>query len=84
MPYDASAESLWRAEYVYDLIITLSHNQRPRMRGAGSAIFMHVAAEGRNDHRDLEPTAGCIALRKRDWARIAPHLRHGARLFLEG
>jgi len=84
VPYDASAEDLWRAQNVYDLIIILSHNERPRVRGAGSAVFMHVAEKGRDGRSDLEPTAGCIALRKRDWARIAPHLRYGARLFIKG
>jgi L,D-peptidoglycan transpeptidase YkuD (ErfK/YbiS/YcfS/YnhG family) len=60
-PYLASAERLWREDHVYDLILVLGHNERPRLRGAGSAIFMHVARPG------YQPTEGCIALSR-------PHL----------
>lgn len=55
-PYPASAERLWRDDALYDLIIVLDHNQRPRVQGAGSAIFVHVARPG------YRPTEGCIAL----------------------
>ena len=60
LPYPASAEALWRDDDVYDLIVILDHNTRPRLRGAGSAIFIHVAREG------YLPTEGCIALSLRD------------------
>jgi L,D-peptidoglycan transpeptidase YkuD (ErfK/YbiS/YcfS/YnhG family) len=55
-PYAASAERLWREDALYDVIVVLDHNQRPRVQGAGSAIFMHVARPG------YRPTEGCIAL----------------------
>jgi L,D-peptidoglycan transpeptidase YkuD (ErfK/YbiS/YcfS/YnhG family) len=57
-PYPASAERLWRTDAVYDRIIVLDHNTRPRIQGHGSAIFIHLAQPG------LTPTEGCIAL---DW-----------------
>lgn len=57
LPYAASAESLWRADALYDVVVVLSHNRVPRVRGAGSAIFMHVARPG------YAPTEGCIALK---------------------
>jgi L,D-peptidoglycan transpeptidase YkuD (ErfK/YbiS/YcfS/YnhG family) len=56
-PYAASAEALWRADRLYDVVVVLGYNVRPRVRGLGSAIFMHVAAPG------FPPTEGCIALR---------------------
>jgi L,D-peptidoglycan transpeptidase YkuD (ErfK/YbiS/YcfS/YnhG family) len=56
-PYPASAERLWRADPLYDVVVVLSHNTRPRVKGLGSAIFMHVARPG------YVPTEGCIALR---------------------
>lgn len=59
-PYPASAEQLWRDDGVYDVIVTTSHNVRPRLRGGGSAIFMHLARPG------FAPTAGCVALTLRD------------------
>lgn len=65
-PYPASAERLWREDELYDLVVVLSHNERPRLRGGGSAIFMHVARPG------LTPTEGCIALPR---ARLALLLR---------
>lgn len=59
-PYRASAERLWRDDHLYDCIIVLDHNMRPRIRGGGSAIFLHIAGP------DFAPTEGCIALRARD------------------
>ena len=56
MPYDASAENMWREDHIYDLVVILDHNTRPRIRGLGSAIFIHLARDG------FTPTQGCIAL----------------------
>ena len=56
LPYPASAERLWRADGLYDIVVVLDYNDRPRVRGRGSAIFMHVAKPG------YAPTEGCIAL----------------------
>jgi L,D-peptidoglycan transpeptidase YkuD (ErfK/YbiS/YcfS/YnhG family) len=64
IPYPASAERLWRDDRLYDIIIVLSYNERPRVRGRGSAVFMHVAREG------LAPTEGCVALRRADLKRV--------------
>jgi len=63
-PYRASAERLWRTDHLYDLIVVMGHNDRPRVRGRGSAVFIHVAGPG------LAPTAGCIALRRTDLVRL--------------
>jgi L,D-peptidoglycan transpeptidase YkuD (ErfK/YbiS/YcfS/YnhG family) len=60
LPYPASAEALWRPDELYDIVVVLNHNTMPRVRGAGSAIFMHVARPG------YLPTEGCIALSRRD------------------
>ena len=59
-PYAASAEHLWRTDELYDVVVILGHNAVPRVKGNGSAIFMHLA------HADFKPTAGCIALCRRD------------------
>jgi L,D-peptidoglycan transpeptidase YkuD (ErfK/YbiS/YcfS/YnhG family) len=63
-PYPASAEELWRADGVYDVLVVLDYNQRQRVRARGSAVFMHVASP------DLAPTAGCIALARRHLVRL--------------
>lgn len=72
-PYPASAEHLWRTDRLYDVVVVVGYNRRPRRRGAGSAIFMHVAAKG------LRPTEGCVALARSDLlkvlARIGPRTR---------
>lgn len=67
-PYPASTEALWRSDELYDLIIVLDHNQVPRIKGLGSAIFMHVAKPG------YPPTEGCIALAKPDLMKLLPLL----------
>ncbi len=60
LPYPASAETMWREDGHYDVVVVLGHNDDPVVKSAGSAIFMHVAApEG-------TPTAGCIALSRED------------------
>ena len=60
LPYPASAERLWRADGVYDLVVVLGYNDAPAIPGAGSAIFMHVARSG------YAPTEGCVALALED------------------
>ncbi|MEM9030422.1 MAG: L,D-transpeptidase family protein [Pseudomonadota bacterium] len=68
LPYPASAERLMRADHLYDVVLVTSHNQCPRVRGAGSAIFLHVARAG------FLPTEGCVALRARDLAHVLRRL----------
>lgn len=59
-PYAASAERLWRDDGLYDVVVVLDYNIRPRAQGRGSAIFLHCARD------DYAPTQGCVALRRRD------------------
>jgi L,D-peptidoglycan transpeptidase YkuD (ErfK/YbiS/YcfS/YnhG family) len=49
-------DRLWRDDHLYDLVIEISYNTRPRVAGRGSAVFIHVARP------DRSPTAGCVAL----------------------
>ncbi|MGA2893083.1 MAG: L,D-transpeptidase family protein [Xanthobacteraceae bacterium] len=51
-------DRLRRDDALYDVIIEIDHNTRPRVAGRGSAVFVHVARQG------LAPTAGCVALRR--------------------
>ncbi len=50
------ADRLMRSDALYDLIVEIDHNTRPRVAGRGSAVFIHLARPG------FAPTAGCIAL----------------------
>lgn len=60
LPYPAGAEKLWRDDALYDVVVVLGFNDAPVVDGAGSAIFLHVAAPG------YAPTAGCVALERAD------------------
>jgi|SRR5215469_1374777 len=64
LPYRARAERLWRDDRLYDLLVVLGYNDDPVIAGAGSAIFLHVAAA------DYAPTEGCIALAPDDLHRV--------------
>ena len=70
---DHPGDRLKRADRLYDLIIELDHNTRPRIAGRGSAVFVHVARPG------FAPTAGCVALKadalQRLITRIGPRTR---------
>jgi L,D-peptidoglycan transpeptidase YkuD (ErfK/YbiS/YcfS/YnhG family) len=56
VPEGRPGDRLWRDDRLYDFIIELDHNTRPRIAGRGSAVFIHVARER------FKPTAGCVAL----------------------
>ena len=53
-------ENLFRSDSAYDIFIELKYNQKPIIKNKGSAIFIHCSFS------DYRPTAGCIALRKKD------------------
>ena len=53
-------DRLWRDDFLYDLVIEIDHNTRPRIAGRGSAVFIHLAPPA------YAPTAGCVALALRD------------------
>lgn len=75
-PYPASAERLWRSDGLYDVIVVIGYNRRPRRRAAGSAIFMHVTQHG------LKPTEGCVALARRDLVKVMAHLGPRTRIVI--
>ncbi len=77
-PYDASAERLWRDDGLYDIIVVLGHNRRPRVQGHGSAIFLHAAKH--DELGRLQPTAGCVALRKRGLLILLSRIRRSSRV----
>lgn len=71
LPFAASHETLIRNDSLYDFGFVLDWNIVSRRRGAGSAIFLHVAKPG------FPPTQGCIALQRRDMLRLMPFLKRG-------
>jgi len=73
VPQRSPADRLAREDGLYDFIVEIDHNVRPRVAGRGSAVFIHVARPG------LAPTAGCVALSmnsmRRLLARVGPRTR---------
>ena len=71
-PGDAG-DRLMRADHLYDFIIEIDHNTRPRISKRGSAVFIHLARE------KFGPTAGCVGLTRnamvRLLARIGPQTK---------
>jgi L,D-peptidoglycan transpeptidase YkuD (ErfK/YbiS/YcfS/YnhG family) len=61
-------DRLWRTDTLYDLIIEIDHNLRPRIAGRGSAVFIHVA------RTDMAPTAGCVSMPDRTLRRLLARL----------
>ena len=53
-------EKLYRKDYKYDLMIPINYNTQKTKIGKGSAIFLHLT-------KNYKPTAGCIALKKKDF-----------------
>jgi L,D-peptidoglycan transpeptidase YkuD (ErfK/YbiS/YcfS/YnhG family) len=68
----ATGDRLTRPDALYDLVIEIDHNTRPRIAGRGSAVFIHLAREG------FLPTAGCVALRGDGLRHLLPRLRKNA------
>ncbi|WP_347264300.1 L,D-transpeptidase family protein [Nitrobacter sp.] len=56
MTPNAAGDRLTRADHLYDFIIEIDHNTRPRIAGRGSAVFLHLARD------NFGPTAGCVAM----------------------
>ena len=53
-------ENLKRKDHKYDLLIPIKYNFDKIKIGLGSCIFIHLT-------KDYKPTAGCIALAKKDF-----------------
>ena len=69
-------DRLLRTDGLYDMLIEIDHNTRPRVAFRGSAVFIHVARDG------LAPTAGCVALRRRDLERLLRRLSPKTRIIV--
>jgi L,D-peptidoglycan transpeptidase YkuD (ErfK/YbiS/YcfS/YnhG family) len=64
LPLHRSHETMWREDGAYDVVFPTDHNHRPRIRGVGSAIFLHLTRPG------VECTAGCVAVSADDMRKI--------------
>jgi len=53
-------ERIYRKDYKYDIFLVIKYNFKKTKKGLGSAIFLHLT-------KNYHPTAGCIALKKKDF-----------------
>lgn len=75
LPHAFSAETLQRADMLYDVIIVLGHNDAPPVPGAGSAIFFHLWNEAKLPAE--RSTEGCVAIARADMEALLPMLTPG-------
>ncbi|THD71020.1 MAG: hypothetical protein E7813_06395 [Bradyrhizobium sp.] len=70
---ESGGDRLKRDDHLYDFIVEIDHNTRPRVAGRGSAVFLHLARP------DFSPTAGCVSMTRaamlRLLARLGPNTR---------
>ena len=61
-------EKLFRKDHKYDLLIPINYNTNPVIPHKGSAIFLHLT-------KNYKPTAGCIAISKKDFLNLLKNLK---------
>jgi L,D-peptidoglycan transpeptidase YkuD (ErfK/YbiS/YcfS/YnhG family) len=71
-------DRLWRDDGLYDLVLEIDHNVRPRIVGRGSAVFLHLAQPG------FAPTAGCVALKRHDLTLLLSRIGAKTRIIIHG
>ena len=75
-PFKYNAEKLYRKNNIYDLVINIKYNQKPIIKGKGSAIFLHVA------NKKYKSTKGCIAIKKNDFLEILPKISKKTKIII--
>ena len=73
-PFKYKAEKLYRKDKIYDLFINIKYNTSPVLKKRGSAIFLHIA------NRNYRPTIGCVAISKKDFIKILPHINKNTKI----
>ena len=66
-------EKLKRKDYKYDFLIPIKYNFKKPITGHGSCIFIHLT-------KDYEPTAGCIALKEKDFLIMAKLIKKNSKI----
>ena len=67
------SEKLTRKDDKYDLLIPIKYNFKKPISGRGSCIFIHLT-------KDYKPTAGCIALREKDFLIMLKLIRKNSKI----
>ncbi len=74
---DHPGDRLARQDHLYDFIIEIDHNTRPRIAGRGSAVFLHLARP------NFGPTAGCVAMTRPAMLRLLQRIGPRTRIVIE-
>lgn len=74
---DRGGDRLRRDDHLYDFIVEIDHNTRPRIAGRGSAVFLHLARE------NFGPTAGCVSMTKSAMLRLLRRLGAETKIVIE-
>jgi L,D-peptidoglycan transpeptidase YkuD (ErfK/YbiS/YcfS/YnhG family) len=73
---DSRGDRLKREDHLYDFIVEIDHNNRPRIAGRGSAVFLHLARD------NFGPTAGCVSMTKSAMLHLLQRLGPGTRIVI--
>ena len=77
LPNKYSHEKLYKKNNTYDLLLVLDYNMKPIVKNKGSAIFIHVAK------RNYKPTAGCIAIKKKDLLKLTKIIKLSTKILIK-
>jgi L,D-peptidoglycan transpeptidase YkuD (ErfK/YbiS/YcfS/YnhG family) len=70
-------DRLRRDDQLYDFIVEIDHNTRPRITGRGSAVFFHLARQ------NFGPTAGCVSMTKSAMLRLLARIGPATKIVIE-
>ena len=68
-------EKLYRHDHKYDYFILIKYNYKKTIKNKGSAIFIHIT-------KNYKPTAGCIAISKKDFLILAKLIRKNTKILI--
>ena len=66
-------EKLYRKDHKYDYLIVINYNTKKIIPYKGSAIFIHLT-------NNYNPTAGCVALKKKDFLILVKLIKKKTRI----
>ena len=68
-------EKLYRNDYKYNYFILIKYNYVKPKKNKGSCIFIHIT-------KNYKPTAGCIALKKKDFLILAKIIKKNSKIVI--
>ena len=69
-------EKLYRYDHKYDYFILVKYNYKKTIKNKGSAIFIHLT-------KNYKPTAGCIAVSKKDFLILSKMLKKNSQIIID-